>query len=201
MDEATLARIFEPFFITKEVGQGTGLGLTLVYAIVIDSGSAIDVKSTAQQGSIFSIYPRRSEVAPAMAKANASAPPRRHGQRVLLIDDDAPVLAGAAEVLSRLGYEPVSFSDTQSALAAFAAAPERFDVVVTDQVVSGFTGTGLARVLRLYRPDLPTVLMSGYYGEIRTQDALDAGVTGLLTKPLESGEIASALAHVLGHTA
>ena len=141
MDEATRSRIFEPFFTTKEVGQGTGLGLSLVYAIVTESGGAIDVKSAPQQGSTFTIYLRHSEVTLAAAEAAAAAPPRGHGERVLLIDDEAPVLAVTAEVLSRLGYEAVSFSDSRSALAAFEAAPERFDVVVTDEVMPGLTGT------------------------------------------------------------
>jgi DNA-binding NtrC family response regulator len=73
---------------------------------------------------------------------------------VLLVDDEAPLLAATAEVLSRLGYEPESFSDGRAALAAFEAAPRRFDVVVTDEVMPGLTGTGLVSVLRHRRPEL-----------------------------------------------
>jgi len=201
MDEATLSRIFEPFFTTKEVGQGTGLGLSLVYAIVTDSGGAIDVKSAPRQGSTFAIYLTRADVALAVAGAAAAPLPRGRGERVLLVDDETPLLAVTAEVLSRLGYEAVSFDDSHTALAAFEAAPGRFDVVVTDEVMPGLTGTGLARVLRRHRPDLPIVLLSGYSGPILTQDALAAGVSELLTKPLQSREIATTLARVLHHAA
>jgi nitrogen-specific signal transduction histidine kinase len=201
MDEATRSRIFEPFFTTKEVGQGTGLGLSLVYAIVTDSGGAIDVRSAPKQGSTFSIYLRRTDVALAAAEAAAAPLPRGRGERVLLVDDETPLLAVTAEVLSRLGYEAESFDDSHMALAAFEAAPGRFDVVVTDEVMPGLTGTGLARALRRHRPELPIVLVSGYSGPILTQDALAAGVSELLTKPLQSRDIAATLARVLHHTA
>jgi PAS domain S-box-containing protein len=200
MDEATRSRIFEPFFTTKEVGQGTGLGLSLVYAIVTDSGGAIDVQSAPKQGSTFTIYLRRTDVA--LAAAEAAAPlPRGAGECVLLVDDETPLLAVTAEMLSRLGYEAVSFDDSHTALAAFEAAPGRFDVVVTDEVMPGLTGTGLARALRRHRPDLPIVLVSGYSGPILTQDALAAGVSELLTKPLQSRDIATTLTRVLHRTA
>jgi PAS domain S-box-containing protein len=201
MDEATLSRIFEPFFTTKDVGQGTGLGLALVYAIITDSGGAIDVRSAPQQGTTFTIYGPLAEVALAVADDTAATPPRGKGERVLLVDDEASLLTATAEVLSRLGYEPVSFSDGHAALGAFEAAPGRFDVVVTDEVMPGLTGTGLARVLRHHRPDLPIVLMSGYSGPILTQRALAAGVSELLIKPLQSREIAATLARVLHRAA
>jgi PAS domain S-box-containing protein len=197
MDEATLSRIFEPFFTTKEAGQGTGLGLSLVYAIVTDSGGAIDVKSAPEQGSTFTIYLPHSPVALITGEVVTTASHRGHGERVLLIDDETPVLTATAEVLSRLGYEAVSFSDSHAALAAFEATPERFDVVVTDETMPGLTGTGLARVVRNHRPDLPVVLMSGYTGAIQTQQALAAGVSELLSKPIQSHEMATTLARVL----
>jgi PAS domain S-box-containing protein len=200
MDAATLERIFEPFFTTKEMGHGTGLGLSLVYSIITDSGGAIDVKSTPRQGSIFAVYLRQELAARATAAfETAAVPPRGHGERVLLIDDEPPVLAATAEMLSRLGYEVVPFGDRHAALTAFEAAPRRFDVVITDEVMSGLTGTELARVLRHRRPDLPIVLMSGYSGAALTQSALAAGVREVLTKPFQSYKMATMLARVLHH--
>ena len=104
------------------------------------------MRSVPEQGSTFTIYLPHSPVTLITAEIATAASHRGHGERVLLIDDEVPVLAATAEVLSRLGYEAVSFSDSHAALAAFEAAPERFDVVVTDDLVPGFAGTGLAPV-------------------------------------------------------
>jgi NO-binding membrane sensor protein with MHYT domain/signal transduction histidine kinase len=197
MDQATLARIFEPFFTTKEIGRGTGLGLSLVYAIVTDAGGAIDVRSALEQGSTFTIYLARAEDALAAAGEAAAPPPRGNGERVLLVEDEANLLAMTAEVLTRLGYEPASFSDSHAALAAFEAEPRSFDVVITDDVMPGLTGTGLAQRLHRRRPDLPIVLVSGYGGPALTPQALIAGVSELLAKPLQSRQIAATLARVL----
>jgi CheY-like chemotaxis protein len=200
MEAATLSRIFEPFFTTKEIGRGTGLGLSLVYAIVTDAGGAIDVQSALEHGSTFTIYLARTEAA--LVTAEAAAPlPRGNGERVLLVEDEASLLALTAEVLARLGYEPVSFSDGHAALAAFEAAPRSFDVVITDDVMPGLTGTGLATQLRRRRPDLPIVLMSGYSGPLLTQQALAAGVSELLVKPLLSRQFAATLDRVLHRNA
>src|SRR5258706_160794 len=111
MDAATLSRIFEPFFTTKEIGRGTGLGLSLVYAIVTDAGGAIDVRSIPQQGSTFGIYLPRAHDAPVAAEDVPTPLPHGNGERVLLVDDEANILAMTTHVLSRLGYEPVPFSD------------------------------------------------------------------------------------------
>src|SRR6266403_2136444 len=201
MDPATLARIFEPFFTTKEIGRGTGLGLSLVYAIVTDAGGAIDVRSALEQGSTFTIYLARAEDALVAAGEAAAPPPRGNGERVLLVEDEANLLAMTAEVLTRLGYEPASFSDSQTALAAFEAEPRSFDVVITDDVMPGLTGTGLAQRLHRRRPDLPIVLVSGYSGPALTPQALIAGVSELLAKPLQSRQIATTLARVLHRNA
>jgi NO-binding membrane sensor protein with MHYT domain/nitrogen-specific signal transduction histidine kinase len=201
MDGATLSRIFEPFFTTKEIGRGTGLGLSLVYAIVTDAGGAIDVHSILEQGSTFTIYLPRAQSAPDTAEEAATPLPRGNGERVLLVEDEANLLAMTAEVLTRLGYEPASFSDSQTALAAFEAEPRLFDVVITDDVMPGLTGTGLAQRLHRRRPDLPIVLVSGYSGPALTRQALIAGVSELIAKPLQSRQIATTLARVLHRNA
>jgi CheY-like chemotaxis protein len=195
MDEATLARIFEPFFTTKEVGKGTGLGLALVYGIVTDSSGAIDVASTPGRGSAFSIYLPRVEAPAAVEEAAASPVERGRGERVLVVDDEEALVAVTSEVLKHFGYEPVGCSDGTAALAAFDNG--NIDAVIADEVMPGISGTQLARALRRRRADLPIVLVSGYTGPILSERALAAGVTEILKKPVQSRDIASALARVL----
>jgi len=193
MDEATLARIFEPFFTTKEVGKGTGLGLALVYGIVTDSTGAIDVASTPGRGSTFAIYLPRVESAAAAAEDPAAGPVARgHGERVLVVDDEEALVAVTSEVLKHIGYEPVACADGDAALAAFQAG--HIDAVIADEMMPGITGTQLARRLRRSRADLPVVLVSGYTGPMLTERALAAGITEVLKKPVQSREIAAALA-------
>ncbi|HEX6297221.1 MAG TPA: PAS domain S-box protein [Burkholderiales bacterium] len=200
MDAATLARVFEPFFTTKEVGKGTGLGLSLVYGIVTDSGGAIDVTATPGRGSRFAIYLPRVD-SPVIAEATGQGPVvRGQGERVLVVDDEEAIVAVTSEVLRNLGYEPVGCADGNAALSAFQAAPERVDAVIADEVMPGLTGTELARALRGSRPGLPVVLMSGYTGPMMSERALAAGVTEILKKPLQSRDIATALARVLRRT-
>jgi PAS domain S-box-containing protein len=197
MDAATLARIFEPFFTTKEVGKGTGLGLSLVYGIVTDSGGAIDVTAAPGRGSRFAIYLPRVD-SPVIAEDTGQGPVARgNGERVLVVDDEEAIVAVTSEVLKNLGYEPVGCADGDAALSAFQAAPERVDAVIADEVMPGLTGTELARALRGPRPGLPVILMSGYTGPMMSERALAAGVTEILKKPLQSREIAAALARAL----
>jgi CheY-like chemotaxis protein len=113
------------------------------------------------------------------------------------VDDEAALVALTSEVLKRLGYEAIAFSDGGSALAAFEAAPERFDAVIADEVMPGLTGTELARKLRQRRADLPILLISGYIGPMMTERALAAGVDAILKKPVQSRELAAALARML----
>jgi len=197
MDEATLARVFEPFFTTKEVGKGTGLGLSLVYGIVTDSAGAIEATSAPGRGSTFTIYLPRVD-SPALAADESDGPVARgHGERVMLVDDEDALLAVTVEVLKRLNYDPVAFPDGSAALAAFTAAPQGFDAVVTDEVMPGLTGTELARSLREHRGDLPILLVSGYIGPLMSERAAAAGVSEILKKPVQSRELAAALSRVL----
>jgi PAS domain S-box-containing protein len=198
MDATTLGRLFEPFFTTKEVGKGTGLGLSLVYGIVTDSGGAVEVTSTPGKGSCFAVYLPLVD-APAAAADDARAPLLRgRGERVLVVDDEEPLLAVTCESLRRLGYEPTGFADAQAALAEFEREPERYDAVLTDEVMPDFTGTQLATVVLGRRSNLPVILVSGYVGSIISELATSAGVREILKKPVHAQELASALARALG---
>ncbi len=197
MDEATLAHIFEPFFTTKEVGQGTGLGLSLVFGIVADSGGVTQVTSAPGRGSTFEIFLPRADVDDVDTEQIEGPVERGHGERILLVDDEKPLLIMTAELLARLGYEPVPFSDSRAALAALEAMPEAYDMVLTDETMPGLTGTELARAVRRMRPAMPIILISGYTGPVLTEMALDAGVEEVLKKPIQSRELAAALARVL----
>jgi PAS domain S-box-containing protein len=197
MDEVTLARVFEPFFTTKQVGKGTGLGLSLVYGIVVDSGGGIDVASTPGAGSRFTIYLPRVDAPVAAADDRAGPIERGHGERVLVVDDEEALVAVTSEVLAKIGYEPVGCADGTAALAAFEDPAKRIDAVIADEVMPGLTGTELAGALRKRRPDLPIVLMSGYTGPRLAERARSAGVTEILKKPVQSRDIAGALARAL----
>jgi PAS domain S-box-containing protein len=191
------SRIFEPFFTTRDSGTGTGLGLALVQGIVTDLGGAIDVASQAGQGSTFDIYLPRSDAAAIEKTDQAKSLPRGNGQRVLLVEDEKPLMLLTEEMLAALNYEPAGFTRPSEALEEFRADPARFDAVLLDQLMPGMTGTELARRMRQLRADVPVVLISGYSGPVLTQQALSAGVDCILTKPLDLRQIAEALSKAL----
>jgi CheY-like chemotaxis protein len=194
IDEATLDRVFDPFFTTKDLGQGTGLGLSLVHSIVSDHGGAIEFSSTPGQGSRFTVYlPRSGETASASGIERVPIPSGR-GETVLLVDDDEALVLLGEEMIAALGYEPIGFQDSQAALEAFQARPARFDLVVTDQLMPRMSGTELATRLREIRPDIPILLMSGFGGLELAHKARRAAVHALLKKPLQSRDLAQALA-------
>jgi PAS domain S-box-containing protein len=188
-----IERIFDPFFTTRGVGKGTGLGLSLVHGIVTDLGGAIDVKSAIGEGTSFEIWlPVTTEVGkPAIEGVREL--PRGRGETVMIVDDEPALVALAEEMLAGLGYEPVGFESSGLALRAFRAKFERFDLVLTDEAMPDLVGTELAREVRLLRPDIPIILMSGHGGAHLAQRAAAIGVREVLHKPLQRADLAEAL--------
>jgi PAS domain S-box-containing protein len=195
---AVVERIFDPFFTTKQVGEGTGLGLSLVHGIVADLGGAIEVRSEIGRGTRFDIWlPVAGEmVTPALEPCPSL--PQGHGETILIVDDERPLVALAEEVVAGLGYEPVGFTSSQAALDAFQAAPERFDAILTDEAMPGLVGTELVRLIRRLRPSIPIMLMSGHGDARLTSVASELRVDDVLHKPLRGRDIAQALARLLG---
>jgi PAS domain S-box-containing protein len=200
MDHDVLEHLFEPFFTTRAPQVGTGLGLAMVHGAVKEMHGVIDVQSTPRRGSSFALYFSRLDAdVPADTQAGAAAPaalPSGAGQVVMVVDDEPALVALAEETLAGLGYEPVGFRDPALALAALRAAPDRFDAIVTDQIMPGMTGTELARAVHALRADLPILLASGFGGVRLDEQAGDAGVCALLQKPLRQGELAEQLARL-----
>ena len=193
-----LERIFDPFFTTKRVGEGTGLGLSVVHGIVVDLGGAIDVVSEPDVGSTFTIWLPISAQAQSVMNVVAVEPARGRGQSVMIVDDERPLVDVAEEMLAALGYEPSGFHSSTAALQAFRKNPQAYDVVLTDETMPDLLGTDLAREIARLRPDIPILLMSGYTGKQLEDRAHASGVTEVLQKPLVSRDIAESLARVLG---
>jgi CheY-like chemotaxis protein len=190
--------MFDPFFTTKGVGEGTGLGLSLVQGIVADLGGAIDVSTKRGEGTRFEIWLPVAGEAAAPAVAATEELPRGNGEIVMIVDDERPLLALAEETIAALGYEPVGFDTSGAALTAFRAKPERFDAILTDESMPDLVGTELACEIRALRSAVPIILMSGYGGPQLASRATDIGVTEVLRKPLHRRDLAESLARVLG---
>jgi signal transduction histidine kinase/ActR/RegA family two-component response regulator len=197
MDAATLERIFEPFFTTKAVGTGTGLGLAMVHGIVSDHGGAIDVQSRPGAGSSFEVYFRQAEASPADDAQSEAPLPRGRGETILFVDDERPLVLLGEEMLAGIGYEPVGFDKSSSALAAFRADPDRFDLVLTDELMPEMTGTELAIALHEVRPELPIILMTGHGRTAESRGLGAVGIREVLKKPLLSADLAKGLARHL----
>jgi signal transduction histidine kinase/integral membrane sensor domain MASE1/CheY-like chemotaxis protein len=188
-----LDRIFEPFFTTKPAGQGTGLGLALVHAVVTEHHGFVEIDSRLGEGTTFVVWLPRAEGLPSEEPAHGP-PPQGKGQVVLAVDDEPEVLAALEEMLASLGYEPAGFGDSREALASYRARPGHYEALVSDEVMPELTGTQLAIEIRRLNPALPILIASGYGGSGFETRALSAGVNRVLKKPYRMNEIAEVLA-------
>jgi CheY-like chemotaxis protein len=191
MDEATLAKAIEPFFSTKGVGRGTGLGLSMVHGLAAQLGGALYLESRPGQGTaVHLLLPvTQSEARP---EAVADAPASAGAGLVLLADDEELVRASTAEMLRELGFEVVEATSADEALRRIDAGLSP-DLVVTDHLMPGMTGAELARILRRQRPDLPVLIISGY----ANMDGIAPEMTRL-TKPFRQSDLARSLAALTG---
>ncbi len=195
-----LPHIFEPFFTTKAPGEGTGLGLSVVYSIVSQSGGAIDVATDLGRGTTFTVYLPRVEGRPALDPAREAAAPARsaHCRRILLVEDDATVRSLAARVLTAAGHQLAVAEDGPTALRLFDSAPEPFELLVTDIVMPGLNGWELAQTLQARRPDLKVLLISGYTREVvMPPERLEEGIL-FLEKPFSPEALRAAVERACG---
>jgi PAS domain S-box-containing protein len=197
MDAATQARIFEPFFTTKPTGEGTGLGLAMVYGIVKQSGGTIEVKSDVGQGTSFWIYlPRIQEAATQPMEAKVGGATK--GKETLLVVEDQDALREVlVESLESFGYTVLSADGADAAMAVAAAHPGTIDLLLTDVVMPGTGGRALAAHLLAERPGIKVLYMSGYTSDVLgRQGILDHGLE-LIEKPFTTDKLARKLRELI----
>jgi len=192
IDAATLERIFDPFFTTKKIGEGTGLGLSVVHGVMKGHGGAVTVETEPGRGTTFRLY-FPVDLRP---ETPTSSPPRSQsmpggGRRVLLLDDEPALARGVKQLLKRLGYRVSVFDSAEAALEALRAGPEQFDLVLTDFNMRGHSGLEVARAVTALRKELPVLLVSGFLSDDVRRAAAEAGVRGLLSKPFSVEELSA----------
>ena len=188
ISDITRQRIFEPFFTTKDVGEGTGLGLSVVHGIVTSHNGTIRVQSELDKGSVFSVYLPFYEELEAQITTETTAP-FGSGKRVMIVDDDEPVLQLSEELLKRKGYYVEAFSDSTKALHALRLVPDAFDVVITDQSMPELTGTELTREIRKFNEELPIILLTGLGNMFDLDDQSDLNIARVVSKPVLSNDL------------
>lgn len=177
-------RIFDPFFTTKKPGEGTGMGLSVVYGIVKSFGGTITVESEKEKGARFNVYfPLLMEEGIEREREDSS---RIAGgtEHILFVDDEENLVQLGTELLTSLGYEVTGRTSSLEALELFCIKPDRFDLVITDMTMPNMTGVDLAREMILIRPDVPIILCTGFSEMISKEKATSIGIRRFIMKPL-----------------
>ncbi|MBP2228769.1 PAS domain S-box-containing protein [Azospirillum agricola] len=197
MDEAVMAKAFDPFYTTKDLGEGTGLGLAVVFGIVQAHGGGLVVCSQPGAGSVMRVFiPLCADTAPAEEADEFADVARLHARRrcrVLVVDDEGDMGDMVSVGLERIGHEVAVCEDPRDAIEAFEEDPDAFDLVITDQTMPGISGITLIRRLKDRRPDLPCILYTGYSRMVDQASAIEAGADAFFLKPVKISTLAEAI--------
>jgi len=191
-----LDSIFNPFFTTKEQGEGTGMGLAVVHGIVGSYGGTITVSSEPGTGAIFNVYLPVIE-SRLKTRAETEKPLPTGNERILFIDDEPAIVKMGSQILESLGYEVTARTSSIEALELFKTQPDRFDLVITDMTMPHMTGDDLTRELMRVKPGLPVILCTGFSAKIDDKKALAMGIRAFVFKPVVKREIAQTVRRVL----
>jgi len=191
-----IGSIFDPYFTTKGPGEGTGMGLAMIHGIIENYGGKIFVDSKPEQGTRFTIYlpvtGKRQEHRPYEPEMLPTGK-----ERILFVDDEAPIAKIGDKALERLGYTVSIRTSSIEALALFRTKPNDFDLVITDMTMPNMTGDSLAIELMKIRPDIPVILCTGYSKKISDESASEMGIKAFLYKPIVKAYLAKTVRKVL----
>ncbi len=199
MDEQTMQRIYEPFFTTKQVGEGTGLGLAVVYGIIKDHGGLILCHSEVGAGTTFKLlFPVLKAIGGTVTVSPQTKSTAPSGNETLLIvDDEAPIRTVVQRAFSKLGYSVISASDGESALLRFKESDNAIRLVVMDLGMPGMGGWECLKQMRAINLQIPVLLTTGYGGQNLADRARQEGAAGLITKPYQLDEIVRTVRGIL----
>lgn len=189
--------IFDPFFTTKKQGEGTGLGLSVVHGIIKSIGGIITVYSEPEKGTVFSVI---LPVTDAESNYSESENYRLKGgnERIMLVDDEKAIAESFQHILTNLGYQVASFTESREALASFESNTNGFDLILTDYSMPNMTGIEIAKHVKNLNPQIPVILMSGYVNKTIEDDAAMSGDFTMLKKPVSTFELAESIRKALG---
>jgi len=197
MSDNVKAKIFEPYFTTKEPGKGTGIGLAVVYGIIKAHNGDIEVHSEIGKGTTFNIY--LPLISRPDDKESSGVPEKFNGgnERILIVDDEESVVRLERQMLERLGYQVTSRVNSLEALEAFRARPYSFDLVISDMTMPNMTGDQLATEVKSIRSDTPIIICTGFSERINRDKIKGKALDGLLMKPIIKAEMAKMVRKVL----
>ena len=185
-------KMFDPYYTTKEVGKGTGMGLAIIHGIVKSYKGFVTCHSGPGKGTVFHVYlPVISEPTVLEVESPPLQPLHLGNERILFIDDEDILAEMGKIMLERLGYLVTVRKNSLEALNTFQNQPEQFDLVITDQTMPGMTGSDLARRMLQIRPEMPIILCTGYSSLISKDKAKSLGIKGFVLKPLAKKDIAA----------
>jgi signal transduction histidine kinase/ActR/RegA family two-component response regulator len=196
MSPDVMKRVFEPFFTTREVGKGTGMGLSVVYGIVKDLEGTVTVESEPGEGSTFRVLLPKAKTEHEEEQPHTAQIPGGK-EHILFVDDEELLAEWGEAALQRLGYQVTVATNSAEALKAFSANPYLFDLVITDHAMPHMAGSQLSSELLKIRPDIPIILCTGHSEIMSREKAKDLGIRNFLMKPLSKQELAEAVRWVL----
>jgi nitrogen-specific signal transduction histidine kinase/CheY-like chemotaxis protein len=196
MQPGILDRIFDPYFTTKKIGEGTGMGLAITHGIVKSHGGVITVESEPGKGAVFHVlFPVIEADIRVEDEYEMFCPTGT--ERILFVDDEKPIADAMNLMLSRLGYEVISKTDSNEALKYFRENHEAIDLMITDLVMPGLTGLELSKEVFKIRPEMPIILCTGYSEMIDDEIIDQEGIRCRTTKPLVINEMANIIREAL----
>ncbi|HPS97119.1 MAG TPA: ATP-binding protein [Bacteroidales bacterium] len=196
MDRRTKDRIFEPFFTSKEVGSGTGLGLSVVHGIVSNYNGAITVESTPGKGTSFTVFLPYNITDPVNEIKSSDQLPRG-AEHILFVDDELDITFVGKKMLENLGYKVTTRTNSSEAFEEFKRNPGKYSLLVTDQTMPKMLGTELAEKMRKINPDLKVIIITGYIDKLSEEKKSKTGSYELVLKPIKLSEFSRVIRKVL----